>query len=305
MSVERGSVILVEVGPRDGLQNEARFIPTKDKIALIDRLSGCGFTRIEAASFVSPRWVPQMADAAEVMAGIAREPGIAYAALTPNLRGYEAAREAGADEVAVFASASEAFSQRNINCSIGESLERFRPVMEAAARDGIPVRGYVSCVTDCPYSGPVSPAEVARVTKALLDAGCHEVSLGDTIGHGTPETITAMLRVVLDVAPPERLAGHYHDTKGRAAENVEASLTVGLTVFDAAVGGLGGCPYAPGAKGNVDTAALAKRLAELGYETGIDIAALDEAANFARSLRSPTDDLPGDLPGGLPDEPVR
>ncbi len=288
------TVTLVEVGPRDGLQNEARFIPTADKVALIDRLSACGFTRIEAASFVSPRWVPQMADAAEVMAGIARKPGIAYAALTPNLKGYESAKAAKADAVAVFASASEAFSQRNINCSIAESLERFRPVMDAAARDGVPVRGYVSCVTDCPYSGPVSSAEVARVAKALFDAGCHEVSLGDTIGHGTPETITAMLRAVLDIAPPERLAGHYHDTKGKAAENVEASLALGLAVFDAAVGGLGGCPYAPGAKGNVDSVVLAKRLAELGHETGLDIAALTDAATFARSLRSP--DEPADEP---------
>ena len=277
---------IVEVGPRDGLQSETVMVPTADKVALVDRLSACGFTRIEAASFVSPKWVPQMGDAAEVMAGIARRPGISYAALTPNLRGYEAAKAAGADEVAVFASASEAFSRKNINASIAESLERFAPLMEAAIADGMPVRGYVSCVTDCPYSGPVAPGDVARVAGALTALGCFEISLGDTIGHGTPETIDAMLDAVLGVAPADRLAGHYHDTKGRALINVEVSLARGLRTFDAAVGGLGGCPYAPGAKGNIDSLALARSLAALGYETGIDLHALAEVAVFARTLRT-------------------
>ena len=280
------TVTIVEVGPRDGLQSEAVMVPTADKIALVDRLSACGFTRIEAASFVSPKWVPQMGDAAEVMAGIARTPGMSYTALTPNLRGYEAARAAKADEVAVFASASEAFSRKNINASIAESLERFTPLMEAAHTDGMPVRGYVSCVTDCPYSGATAPGDVARVAEALITLGCFEISLGDTIGHGTPETVDAMLDAVLGIAPAVRLAGHYHDTEGRALANVETSLARGLRVFDAAVGGLGGCPYAPGAKGNVDSLALARRLAALGYDTGIDLDALADVAVFARTLRT-------------------
>lgn len=278
-------VEIFEMGPRDGLQNEKRLIPAADKIALVDLLSQAGFRRIEVTSFVSPRWVPQMADADEVLARITRAPGIRYAALTPNLRGYQAARAARADEVAIFASASEGFSRANLNCSIAESLDRFAPVAEAARADGMPLRGYVSVVTDCPFDGPTPPAQVARVAAALRDLGCYEISLGDTIGHGRPETIRAMLQAVLAELPPDRLAGHYHDTQGRALENIEASLDLGLRVFDAAVGGLGGCPYAPGAAGNVATEAVAARLAALGFDTGLDAAVLDKAAAFARSLR--------------------
>ena len=280
-------VTLFEMGPRDGLQNEKRQIATADKIRLVDMLTDCGFAKIEVTSFVSPKWISQMADAAEVMAGIRRAPGIRYTVLTPNLRGYEAAKAAGADEVAIFGAASEAFSQKNINCSIAESLERFRPVVEAAAADGVPVRGYVSCVADCPYDGPTPPAKVAEVTQMLLRMGCYEVSLGDTIGSGTPERIAAMLDAVLAVAPAERLAGHYHDTRNRALENIAVSLEKGLRTFDAAVGGLGGCPYAPGAKGNVDTRSVASLLADRGFETGLDRERLDRAAAFAQALRSP------------------
>ncbi|MCO5128505.1 MAG: hydroxymethylglutaryl-CoA lyase, partial [Rhodobacteraceae bacterium] len=229
-------VEIVEMGPRDGLQNEKRLIPTAEKIALVDALGKAGFRRIEVASFVSPKWVPQMADGAAVMAGMTRAPGVRYMALTPNLKGYEAARAARADEVAIFASASEGFSKANLNCTIAESLERFRPVAEAARADGIALRGYVSVVTDCPYDGAVAPVSVARVTAALRDLGCHEVSLGDTIGQGRPERVDAMLTAVLEEMPAEALAGHYHDTAGRALANIEVSLARGLRVFDAAVG---------------------------------------------------------------------
>ncbi|QYK39878.1 MAG: hydroxymethylglutaryl-CoA lyase [Paracoccaceae bacterium] len=279
------SVEIVEVGPRDGLQNEARFIPTERKVALIDLLSRAGFRRIEAASFVSPKWVPQMADGAAVMAGIARAPGVRYAVLTPNLRGYEAARAAGADEVAVFASASEGFSRANLNAGIAESLERMRPVADAARADGIALRGYVSCVTDCPFDGPTPPGEVARVAAALRDMGCAEVSLGDTIGRGTPEAVDAMLAAVLDDLPPGRLAGHFHDTAGRALDNIAVALGRGLRVFDAAVGGLGGCPYAPGAAGNVATERVARWLAAEGWSTGLDETVLARAAEMARAMR--------------------
>lgn len=278
-------VRLFEMGPRDGLQNEATQIATADKIALVDMLSDCGFSHIEVTSFVSPKWIPQMADAAEVMAGITRKTGVAYAVLTPNMRGYEGARAAGASEVAIFGSASEGFSQANINCSIEDSLARFAPVMAAAKADSIPVRGYVSCVIDCPYDGPTDPKEAARVAAALLAMGCYEISLGDTIGSGTPERVRAMLEAVLKVVPAAQLAGHFHDTGGRALENIEASMALGLRVFDAAIGGLGGCPYAPGAKGNVDTLKVAARLAALGYETGLDMDGLQKAAAFAQSLR--------------------
>ncbi|MCV2878759.1 hydroxymethylglutaryl-CoA lyase [Sedimentimonas flavescens] len=283
------TVEIFEMAPRDGLQNEKRMIPTAQKIALVDWLSKAGFRRIEVASFVSPKWVPQMADSGDVLAGICRAPGVRYAALTPNLKGYEAARAARADEVAIFASASEGFSRANLNCSITESLERFAPVIEAAKVDNMPVRGYVSVVTDCPYDGAIAPEAVARVVAALRDLGCYEVSLGDTIGQGRPETISAMLEAVLNELPPERLAGHYHDTAGRALENIEASLALGLRVFDAAVGGLGGCPYAPGAAGNVATEKVAARLAELGYDTGLNMAVLQEAATLARSMKGGQD----------------
>ena len=278
-------VEIVEMGPRDGLQNEKRLIPTAEKIALVDALGKAGFRRIEVASFVSPKWVPQMADGAAVMAGMTRAPGVRYMALTPNLKGYEAARAARADEVAIFASASEGFSKANLNCTIAESLERFRPVAEAARADGIALRGYVSVVTDCPYDGAVAPVSVARVTAALRDLGCHEVSLGDTIGQGRPERVDAMLAAVLEEMPAEALAGHYHDTAGRALANIEVSLARGLRVFDAAVGGLGGCPYAPGAEGNVATEAVAARVAALGYDHGLDMGVLAEAAAMARAMR--------------------
>jgi hydroxymethylglutaryl-CoA lyase len=277
-------VRIVEMAARDGLQNEKRTIATADKIRLIDLLSACGFEKIEATSFVSPKWVPQLADAAEVMAGIARRPGVTYSALTPNMKGYEAARAARADEVAVFASASEGFSRANINCSIAESLERFRPVIETAKADGIPVRGYVSCVVHCPYDGPTPAGAVAAVTTALFVMGCHEVSLGDTTGHGRPEEVASMLDIVLDTAEAAALAGHFHDTDGHALDNIRVALEKGLRTFDAAVAGLGGCPYAPGAKGNVDTLAVAAMLAEAGHETGLDPETLAHAATFARAL---------------------
>ena len=278
-------VEIFEMGPRDGLQNEKRLIPAADKIALVDLLSRAGFRRIEVTSFVSPKWVPQMADAAEVLAGITRRPGVRYAALTPNLKGYEGARAARADEVAIFASASEGFSKANLNCTVAESLDRFAPVAEAAKADGIPVRGYVSVVTDCPFDGPTPPANVARVTAALRDLGCYEISLGDTIGQGRPETIDAMLAAVLEEVPASQLAGHYHDTAGRAIDNIDASLARGVRVFDAAVGGLGGCPYAPGAAGNVATEKVAAHLAARGLDTGLDMDVLRQAAAMAQGMR--------------------
>lgn len=278
-------VTIFEVGPRDGLQNEKQVIPAADKIHLVDLLSDCGFRKIEVTSFVSPERVPQMADAALVMAGIRRAPGVSYAALTPNLRGAEAALAAGADEVAIFASASEGFSRANINCSIDESLERFAPVAAAAQAAGVQVRGYVSCVTDCPYDGPTSPAAVARIATALISLGCYEVSLGDTIGSGTPDSIGRMLDSVLAAVPPGRLAGHYHDTGGQALANIGISLDRGVRVFDTAVGGLGGCPFAPGAKGNVATEAAVAMIEERGFQTGIDRARLRVAVEFAVGLR--------------------
>ncbi|MEL6645316.1 MAG: hydroxymethylglutaryl-CoA lyase [Pseudomonadota bacterium] len=280
------TVEIFEVGPRDGLQNEAGVIPTAAKIALVDRLSQAGFRRIEVASFVSPKWVPQMADSADVLSGIARVPGVSYAALTPNMRGFEGAVAARADEIAIFGSASEGFSQANINCSIAESLERFAPVVEAAQAQGVPVRGYVSCVTDCPYDGPTEPAAVARVAEASLAMGCYEVSLGDTIGQGRPETIDAMLGAVLEVGEARQFAGHYHDTAGRALANIDASLARGLRVFDAAVGGLGGCPYAPGAAGNVATEAVVQHLEVAGYATGLDLGVIEDAAQMARAMQA-------------------
>ncbi|WP_410217286.1 hydroxymethylglutaryl-CoA lyase [Paracoccus sp. (in: a-proteobacteria)] len=281
-------VEIFEMGPRDGLQNEKRLIPAADKIALVDLLSQAGFRRIEVTSFVSPRWVPQMADAAQVMAGITRALGVGYAVLTPNLRGYEAAQAAGADEVAIFASASEGFSRANLNASIADSLERLSAVAAAAQAAGIPLRGYISVVTDCPFDGPTPPAQVARVAAALRDMGCHEISLGDTIGQGRPETIDAMLSAVLDELPSQKLAGHYHDTAGRALANVDASLARGLRIFDAAVGGLGGCPYAPGAAGNVATEALAEHLEDRGFHHGLDMNIIQRAADMARALREGT-----------------
>ncbi len=279
-------VTIVEMAPRDGLQNEKQPIDTARKIELVDLLSDCGFGRIEVTSFVSPKWVPQLADAAAVMAGIARRPGIRYAALTPNMQGFEAAIAADADEIAIFASASETFSMRNINCSIAESIERFRPVAAASRDRGVPLRGYVSCVVECPYEGAVPPENVVSVAWQLRALGCYEVSLGDTIGKGTPEAVDRMLAAVLGELPATAFAGHFHDTSGRALDNIAVALERGLRVFDASAGGLGGCPFAPGAKGNVDTVAVHDYLTARGYETGLDEEKLARAAAFARSLRS-------------------
>ncbi|CAN7695284.1 hydroxymethylglutaryl-CoA lyase [Pararhizobium sp. LjRoot238] len=279
-------VSIVEMAPRDGLQNEKVLIDTAAKIRLVDMLSACGFERIEVTSFVSPKWVPQLADAAEVMAGIDRRPGVRYAVLTPNMKGFEAALAAGAHEVAIFASASEGFSQHNINCSVAESIERFLPVAQAARQHGIPMRGYVSCVVECPYDGAIAPASAANVAAQLMQLGCYEISLGDTIGRGTPEAVDRMLTAVLAAIPAAKLAGHFHDTSGRALDNIGVALDRGIRVFDASVGGLGGCPYAPGAKGNVDTLLVDRYLKARGFETGLDADALATAADFARGLRS-------------------
>jgi len=279
-------VTIFEMGPRDGLQNEKTQIATTDKITLVNLLSECGFSKIEVTSFVSPKWVPQMADAAAVLAGINRKSGVVYTALTPNSTGFENAMRADADEVAIFGSASEGFSQANINCTIAQSLERFEPVVRAAQSAGIPVRGYVSCVTDCPYDGPTAPDKVAEVSQALINMGCYEVSLGDTIGAATPQSTAKMLSAVLTVVPAEKLAGHFHNTQGRALENIDVSLDMGVRVFDAAVGGLGGCPYAPGAAGNVATEAVVDLMARRGFETGIDLDRLARVGAFAQGLRT-------------------
>lgn len=281
-----GAVEIFEVGPRDGLQNEAGEISIADKIALVDALSQAGFSRIECASFVSPKWVPQMAGSAEVLAGITRAEGVRYAALTPNMRGLEDAKAAGADEIAVFGSASEGFSKANINATIEESLERFGPMIEAARAIDLPVRGYVSCVVECPYDGVVEPTAVARVVDRLFSMGCYEISLGDTLGQGTPDAVARMLLAVRDVVPVGRLAGHFHDTSGRALDNIDASLSLGVRVFDAAVGGLGGCPFAPGAAGNVATEAVSAHLTRLGYETGLSQEKIEVAAEIARAMRN-------------------
>ncbi|WP_457970130.1 hydroxymethylglutaryl-CoA lyase [Pseudomonas sp. R4-84] len=267
-------VRLIEVGPRDGLQNESQPISVTDKVRLVDALSAAGLGYIEVGSFVSPKWVPQMAGSAEVFAQIQRKPGVTYGALAPNLRGFEDALAAGVKEVAVFAAASEAFSQRNINCSIKESLERFAPIMEAAQRNGVSVRGYVSCVLGCPYEGAVEPEQVAWVARELYDMGCYEVSLGDTIGTGTAGATRRMFEVVSGDVPREKLAGHFHDTYGQAMANIYASLLEGIAVFDSSISGLGGCPYAKGASGNVATEDVLYLLKGLGIETGIDLDAL-------------------------------
>ncbi|WP_167858652.1 hydroxymethylglutaryl-CoA lyase [Methylobacterium nonmethylotrophicum] len=273
-------VRIVEVGPRDGLQNVPVTVPTDVKVGLIERLLAAGLTAIEVGSFVSPAWVPQMADTAAVLARLPPNPAGRYAVLVPNLKGFEAARAAGAGEVAIFASASEAFSRANINGSIAESLERFAPVAAASRAAGIPLRGYVSCVLGCPYEGEVAPEAVARVARRLVDLGCHEVSLGDTIGAGTPDRARACLAAVAGVVPPERLALHFHDTRGQALANIRACLDLGVSVIDAAVAGLGGCPYARGATGNVATEAVVEALAALGIATGVDPARLAEAGRF-------------------------
>lgn len=267
-------VRIVEVGPRDGLQNEKQNVATAIKLELIERLAKAGLRDIEVTSFVSPKWVPQMADQVDVMRGLRRRRDVNYPVLTPNLKGFEAAVAEGASEVAVFAAASEGFSQKNINCSIDESIDRFVPVLDAAKRQGVKVRGYVSCVVACPYDGAIAPKQVAHVASRLHDLGCYEVSLGDTIGVGTPASVLRMLDAVAARVPADRLAGHYHDTYGMAAANVHASYEFGLRVFDSSVAGLGGCPYAKGATGNVATEDIVYLLHGLGASTGIDLDAL-------------------------------
>lgn len=278
-------VRLTEVGPRDGLQNEAQPISVADKVRLVDDLSAAGLGHIEVGSFVSPRWVPQMAGSAEVFADIRQQPGVSYSALTPNLKGLEAAIAAGVKEVAVFAAASEAFSQRNINCSISKSIERFMPVLEAAKAADIRVRGYISCVLGCPYQGRVEAEQVASIAADLLSMGCYEISLGDTIGTGTPGATRKLIdRVAADV-PRDKLAGHFHDTYGQALANIYASLLEGVSVFDSSVAGLGGCPYAKGATGNVATEDVLYMLQGMGIETGIDLDLLiDAGARISRVL---------------------
>jgi isopropylmalate/homocitrate/citramalate synthase len=271
---------MVEVGPRDGLQNEPVAVPPETRIALIDRLGAAGLTVVEAGSFVSPKWVPQMADTATVLAGIARRPGVSYPVLVPNMRGLEAALAAGAEEVAVFGAASESFTQKNINCSIAESLARFAPVAEAARKGGIRVRGYVSCVLGCPYEGEVAPAAVAEVAGRLFEMGCAEISLGDTIGVGTPARARAMVRSVAERVPIEHLAIHFHDTYGQALANVLACLELGVATVDSSVAGLGGCPYARGASGNLASEDLLYMLDGLGVETGVDLDRLMAAGRF-------------------------
>ena len=267
-------VKIVEVGPRDGLQNEKQVVPTAIKIELIERLAEAGVRVIEATSFVSPKWVPQMGDNTAVLQGIQRKPGVTYTALSPNLQGFDGAVQAGANEVAIFGAASESFSRKNINCSIAESLKRFEPVVSAASALEIPVRGYVSCVVGCPYEGAVAPEQVASVAQTLFDMGCYEVSLGDTIGVGNPASVQRMIEACAKRIPIAKLAGHYHDTYGMAIANIYASLQTGLAVFDASVAGLGGCPYAQGASGNVATEDVVYLLDGLGIETGIDLAKL-------------------------------
>lgn len=281
-------VTIVEMGARDGLQNE-RVVSTNAKINLIESLSETGLTHIEVGSFVSPKWVPQMADSKAVMERMIRQPNVTYSALTPNLQGYEKAMEAGVDQVAVFTSSSEGFCQSNINCSISESLERFVPLIEQAKKDGIKVRGYLSCVVDCPYDGPTKPKQVAAVAKQLLDLGCYEISLGDTIGTGTPKRISNMLQAVSAEVPSEQLAVHFHDTWGQALANIHQAITMGITVIDSSVAGLGGCPYAKGASGNVATEDVLYLCQGLGIETDVD---LDKVAKAGWAICKNLNKLP-------------
>tara|TARA_B100001939_G_scaffold336752_1_gene340221 strand:- start:3757 stop:4653 length:897 start_codon:yes stop_codon:yes gene_type:complete len=284
------TVRLYEVGPRDGLQNEKTVVPTEVKVKLIGLLADAGLTKIEATSFVSPKWVPQMADNADVMAALPAREGVVYPVLTPNMKGLDAALAAGAREVAIFGAASESFSRKNINCGIAESLDRFRPVAEKARAEGVSVRGYISCVVGCPYEGEIAPRAVAEMTQALLQMGCYEISLGDTIGVGTPRSLNAMLDAVLAVAPVERLALHCHDTYGQALVNILTGLERGISVIDSSVAGLGGCPYAKGASGNVATEDVLYLLKGLGLETGVDLDKLVEAAWYIADFlgRPPT-----------------
>jgi len=273
-------VKIVEVGPRDGLQNEKETIAADVKIELVNRLTQAGFPNIEAASFVSPKWVPQMATSAEVMAGIARKPGVIYSALTPNMKGFDAALAAKVDEVVIFGSASEAFSQKNINCSIAESIERFREVAQAARQHNMRLRGSISCAFGCPYQGDVLPDNVAGVVRRMRELGCDEIDIADTIGVGTPKKVQAVMTRVAQEFPIERLSGHFHDTYGQALANIYASLEVGITIFHSAVAGLGGCPYAKGATGNVASEDVLYLLRGLGIETDIDLNAVVDAGQF-------------------------
>lgn len=273
-------VRLVEVGPRDGLQNEKTPLSADDKIQLVDLLSQTGLKAIEAASFVSPKWVPQMASSDEVMRKIQRVPGISYSALTPNMKGLEAALAVGTEEVAIFAAASESFSQKNINCTIAESLKRFEPVMDAAKDAGVRVRGYVSCVLDCPYEGAIDAASVANISAELMDMGCYEVSLGDTIGTGTAVRVQTLIEQVSQQVAIEKLAGHFHDTYGQALANIYAAMQMGVSTFDSSIAGLGGCPYAQGASGNVSTEDVLYMLDGLGVETGVDMQKLLDCSAF-------------------------
>ena len=274
------NIQIVEVGPRDGLQNEKIWVETETKIALIEKLADAGLTKIEAASFVSPKWVPQMKDAFEVLSGIERRPGVTYPVLTPNLKGFERALEAGVTEVAVFGTASEAFSQKNINCSISESVERFRPVLEAAQKNNVRVRGYISCVLGCPYQGEVPLENVVNLAENMLEMGCYEISLGDTIGIGTPLKAKKMVETVAEKVPVSNLALHFHDTRGQALANIYACLELGVSVIDASVSGLGGCPYAQGASGNVATEDVVYMLHGIGIKTGVDIEKLIKTGRF-------------------------
>jgi isopropylmalate/homocitrate/citramalate synthase len=273
-------VRIVEVGPRDGLQNEPKSVPTATKIELVNRLADAGLPAVEAGAFVSPKWVPQMADSADVLKGIRRRPGVSYPVLVPNMKGFESAVEAGVDEIAIFGAASETFSRKNINCSIAESLERFAPVAQAARAKGMRVRGYISCVAGCPYEGAVAPAAVAAVAKALDAMGCYEISLGDTIGVGTPGKVRAMIDAVAREVPIGRLAVHLHDTYGQALANLYAALETGVATADSSVAGLGGCPYAKGASGNVATEDVVYMLDGLGIETGVALDKVFEAGRF-------------------------
>ena len=274
---------IVEMGPRDGLQNEKQLVPTEVKIELINRLAEAGLRAIEATSFVSPKWVPQMGDNSAVMQGIKRHPAAVYPVLIPNLQGFDTAIQAGASEVAIFGAASESFSRKNINCSIAESLKRFEPILSSASALEIPVRGYVSCVVGCPYEGDIAPAQAASVAKSLFEMGCYEVSLGDTIGVGTPASVGRMLEACARAVPIGKLAGHYHDTYGMAIANIYASLQMGMATFDSSVAGLGGCPYAKGASGNVATEDVVYLMHGLGIETGIDLAKLAAIGDWISS----------------------
>ena len=279
---------IVEVGPRDGLQNEKQIIPTHIKVDLINRLSESGLQTIEVGAFVSPKWVPQMADTAEVFQSINKRNGVSYPVLVPNIKGLESALEVGVKEIAIFGAASESFSQKNINCSISESVERFKPVCDRALKEGLKIRGYVSCVMGCPYEGEVSPEQVANISEQLYQLGCYEVSLGDTIGIGTPEKTRKMVQAVKAIVPADSLAVHFHDTYERALDNLKIAMEEGISVIDSAVAGLGGCPYADGASGNVATESVLKMLSDVDIDTGVDLGIVLDAGQFIRSALKQT-----------------